>query len=307
MPPIGVKGILDVILELGLNPKFVELDLDTLSFELKDLNDSISAKVRVVIITYLFGLVPNMDEISNVLKKNNIFIIEDFSQCINGKFDKNRIGSFGDVGVYSSSSIKTIDTLGGGLVVTNNKQLFLDLKHCQQSLNDLKRFILIKKAFINLLRNLALNNFIYNLFTFPFLQGLQKIDPELALKQTGNRKKSRISKLPKEWFFKFSSMQAVIGINQIIKCNKRDVERIKNVNILKKSIGKHNFPITTTSSYNVYWQLVIYVSDAISAQKFFASRGIDVATSSLELLSSLESYPNNKSLKNAKKRYTVEV
>jgi len=303
MSPIGVKGILDVILELGLIPKFVELDLDTLSFELKDLNTEIGNQTKVVIITYLFGLVPNMNEITNILKKNNIFIIEDFSQCINGKFNEDRVGSCGDVGVYSSSSIKTIDTLGGGLVVTNSKQLFLDLKTFQNSLGELNRFILIKKGFINLIRNLALNNLIYNLFTFHFLQGLRKLNPELALKQTGSRKKSRIIKLPNEWFFKFSSMQAEIGLKQIIKCNNRDKKRIINVNILKENIGKQRFPLTTSNSYNVYWQLIIYVSDSISAQKFFASKGIDVATSSLELLSSLESYPNSKSLKNAEKIY----
>ena len=68
--------------------------------------------------------VPNIKEIISISKESNLFVIEDFSQCLNGKFKAQKVGTFGDVGVYSASSIKTLDTYGGGLLVCRNKKLF---------------------------------------------------------------------------------------------------------------------------------------------------------------------------------------
>ena len=54
---------------------------------------------------------------------------------------------------------------------------------------------------------------------------------------------------------------------------------------------------------NVYWQLIFYSNDAVFAQAEFAKFGIDVATTSLELVCELEGYPNRVSLYNARSIY----
>ena len=53
----------------------------------------------------------------------------------------------------------------------------------------------------------------------------------------------------------------------------------------------------------MYWQLIIIVSDSQDAQKFFAKFGIDIATSSLELVSNLQNYPGYRRLLNAENIY----
>ena len=65
-------------------------------------------------------MVPNLNELIKFCNKNKLFVIEDFSQCLNGKFENKKVGTFGDIGVYSSSKTKTLDVYGGGLCVTNN-------------------------------------------------------------------------------------------------------------------------------------------------------------------------------------------
>ena len=94
----------------------------------KNYNISIESfkNTKACIITYLFGIVPNMDEIL-AFKNDDIKIIEDFSQCLNGKFKQQKIGTFSDISIYSCSSIKTIDTFGGGLLLTNNDIYFKEI------------------------------------------------------------------------------------------------------------------------------------------------------------------------------------
>ena len=205
MPPITIKGFLDVVLEVGLIPVYVELDPHTICFDLDDLEKKIDQKVKVAIVTPLFGLVPDVEAMFNIFKKNNVFVVEDFSQCLNGSYNGKRVGTFGNVGIYSSSSIKTLDTLGGGLTVTNDESLYNKLCIDQQNLLPPSRIFLIKKASVNLIRNFATTQPWFTLLTFLFLQILGKFNPISVLKQTGNRNKMPLEKLPALWFNAFSS------------------------------------------------------------------------------------------------------
>lgn len=292
LPPITIKGIVDVVLELGLIPVYVDLDVETLNFDLAELDKKITPHTKVAIITPLFGLVPDMKTLIDRFHADNIFVIEDFSQCLNGAFRGTRIGTFGDVGVYSSSSIKTLDTLGGGLTITQNKQLYERLKEFQSELSPPNRLFLIKKAWINLIRNIATTRLIFSILVFPFLQLLRKFDPHLTLKQTGSRNKNRLSALPRMWFAKYSSFQAAIGLAHIECVRPGDDIRIWNAEYVKSNCTLAGFPKTTNESRNIYWQLLVIVKSALVAQDRLAAYGIDSATSSLELVSALVDYPN---------------
>jgi perosamine synthetase len=120
LPPMTIKSILDVVLDLDLEPVFVDIDPATASFDSGELSRALEQRPKVAILTYLFGLVPDLDELMGRLTDAEVFVIEDFSQCLNGRWRDRAIGTFGDVSVYSASSIKTFDTFGGGFLVTDD-------------------------------------------------------------------------------------------------------------------------------------------------------------------------------------------
>jgi len=303
MPPITIKGIVDVVIELGLVPVYVETDAETINFQLMDLQRKSGPNTKAAIITPLFGLVPNVPAMVSMFRERGIFIIEDFSQCLNGCYDGKRIGTFGDVGIYSSSSIKTLDTLGGGMAVSDDETIHDALRKAQESLRPPNRKFLVKKAWINLVRNVATSSPYFSLLTFPLLQVLRKMAPEAALRQTGHRDRSRLAKLPELWFCRYTSVQAGIGLAQLPTVLRNDKARMANVEFLKANCRIARFPATTSKSKNVYWQLILPVPNAIQAQAFFASRGIDSATSSLELVCALREYPNRANLPMAESIY----
>lgn len=304
MPPITIKGILDAVMDLGLKPVYVELDPDTACFEESGLLEvCLKPEVRAAIVTPLFGLVPDLKSMCDLLRSHSIFIIEDFSQCLNGQFSKKRVGTFGDAAVYSSSSIKTLDTLGGGLALTDSDELASALRDVQEGLAPPNRFFLIRKAWINFVRNLATSRGFFSLVTFPFLRSLAYFRPEAALKQTGHRKKEPINTLPAVWFTRYTSLQAKIGLEQLEHVSACDTQRVAYAERIRSSVTTRIFPRTTPHSENVYWQLIMLVPDAQRAQSWFARCGIDVATSSLALLSTLSAYPNASHLPSAERLY----
>ena len=149
MPPITIKPILDVVLHLKLIPVFVDIDPSTVCFSEVGLSEALKSKPRVAILTYLFGIVPNVEKICASLRGANVFIIEDFSQCLNGTFRHKKIGTFGDVSVYSASSVKTLDTYGGGFVFTDDHEMAHKLIDDQSRLSKPSRLRLLKKIQTN--------------------------------------------------------------------------------------------------------------------------------------------------------------
>lgn len=303
MSPITIKPILDVILDLGLIPVFCDLDLNTLCYSEKDLEKRIGKKTKLIILTYLFGMVPNLDFYSKY-KKNEIKIIEDFSQCLNGKFKDKLVGTLGDISIYSSSSIKTLDTYGGGLAITNSEKFFYSLKQYQSKLTPASRFFLIQKILINLIRNILTNYYIFNFFTYYLLLFVNFFSKES--KMLGSRSQKPINSLPKMWFQKYTSLQAIIGIKKIEQIKKEDEKRIgiaKNIKMLSSS-NKMHFPVNNKSHFNVYWQLLFYTNNRDSLRHDLFKKGIDTSSTSLEKICGLKNYGFNYILPNVEKIYS---
>lgn len=304
MPPITIKAILDVVLDLGLKPVFVDIDPNTLCFDIEKLNAAITKNTKAIIITYLFGMVPDIEKMISDCRANNLFVIEDFSQCLNGKFNNRKIGSFGDVGVYSASSIKTLDTYGGGLLVCDDSSLNEKLKKEQDKLLPPVRTHLIKKIITDLVRNIATNRVIFHIAVFPLIKLLSYLKPNMVMKHTGDRSKKMISSLPSDWFTSYTSFQAMIGLKLLDKIDISDHKRLDNVKKIKSNTNKINFPLGVENGENIYWQLVAYFDDVNNIRKYLYSKKIDTATTSLEKISSLPTYPYQEKTPNADRVYT---
>ena len=228
MPPITIKGMLEVVLSLDLVPVFIDSDPDTLCFLRSDLERALKKyPLKAAIITPLFGIAPNMDELAELLDSYGVYKIVDFSQSLNTCFSGKLLSSFGDASVYSSSSIKTLDTLGGGLAITNDAKLGNYLRKCQSKLAEPDRGWLVKKSIVNLVRGLSVSRAIFTLFTYPYIRSLVSLSPGKALKQTGDRSKELASSLPHFWFTSFTSFQAKIELKKLNLVASEDKQRIR--------------------------------------------------------------------------------
>lgn len=288
MSPVTIKGIFEVVLALGLKPIFVDFAPGTACFDVKKLERKIGAKTVGCIITPLFGMMPDLGKMQAILKKNNVFTIIDFSQCLNGRIGNKTVNNFADVGVYSASSLKTIDTLGGGFLTTNSETLARKLRHDQEKLRPTARLPLIKKAIINLIRNCAVHQLVFSTSTFWYLRLLSVISPENSLKQTGKRKAKLRTDLPSSWFTRYSSLQARLLLEEIKMVDANDQVRIKNAHSIMSSIPyQKKFLKDEDGSRSVFWQLIYVTNNNVAMQNFMAKQGIDVASSSLSFLPAL--------------------
>lgn len=113
----------EAIIASGATPVFAEID-NSLNIDPNDVERIITNKTKVIIPVHMAGTAADMDKIINISKKYNIKILEDSAQNIGGSHKGKYLGTLGDIGIYSLDFAKTITTGEGGLIVTNDQQLF---------------------------------------------------------------------------------------------------------------------------------------------------------------------------------------
>ena len=110
--------------QFGLKLVFVDIDLETLNYDLKKLEKAISNKTRLILCVNLLGNSNNFEKIYKIIKKKNILLIEDSCQAMGPTYKKKFTGTFGIIGTFSTFFSHHINTMEGGLIVTNDKEIY---------------------------------------------------------------------------------------------------------------------------------------------------------------------------------------
>ena len=108
----------------GATPVFVDSDPDSWQMNPKDVNQKITSKTKAVMAVHLYGHTCDMDELVNICKEHNLYLIEDTAEAFGSKYRGKFAGTFGDISTFSFFGNKTITTGEGGMVSTNSKELY---------------------------------------------------------------------------------------------------------------------------------------------------------------------------------------
>ena len=119
----------EVIALLGLKPVFVDPDPVTFNISVDNIKKAITERTKVILPVHLFGQCADMNAISALAEKYNLFIIEDTAQATGAEYSfpggkMQKAGTIGDVGTTSFFPSKNLGCYGdGGALFTNNDEL----------------------------------------------------------------------------------------------------------------------------------------------------------------------------------------
>lgn len=109
---------------VGATPVFADIDLDTWTIDPDSIRKYITSKTKAIIPVHMYGNPAKMDEIIEIANEYDIRIIEDAAPSIGATFKGAKTGSFGDFGAFSFQGAKLMVTGEGGMLVTNDKNLY---------------------------------------------------------------------------------------------------------------------------------------------------------------------------------------
>ena len=110
-------------------PVFVDVDQNDFQMNPKEITKKINSKTKAIIVTHLYGMPNNMDEICKIAKQKKLYIIEDIAQSHLAKYKNKLVGNFGDIACISFYPSKNLGALGdAGAILTNSKINYLNCK-----------------------------------------------------------------------------------------------------------------------------------------------------------------------------------
>jgi CDP-6-deoxy-D-xylo-4-hexulose-3-dehydrase len=110
--------------QYGLRLKFVDIDLETLNYDLDALAEAVSDKTRAIMVVNLLGNPNDFARIREITDGRDIVMIEDNCESMGATFEGKEAGTFGVMGSYSAFFSHHISTMEGGIVVTDDEELY---------------------------------------------------------------------------------------------------------------------------------------------------------------------------------------
>lgn len=133
-PSFTYVATTEVIALLKLKPIFVEVDTKTFCLDPDAVRAAITSKTKAIVPVHLYGHSADMDQIMDIAKEHNLFVIEDNAQAIGGDYTFKdgrtvKTGTIGDIGCTSFFPSKNLGCYGdGGAMFTNDDELAVKLK-----------------------------------------------------------------------------------------------------------------------------------------------------------------------------------
>ncbi len=117
-----IASITSIIFSRAI-PVLAEID-ETLTLDPKDVIKKITPHTKAIMLVHMLGNPGYLDEILNIAQENRLILIEDCAQALGGTFNGKNVGTYGKMGTFSLNVYKTITAGDGGLIVTDDFELY---------------------------------------------------------------------------------------------------------------------------------------------------------------------------------------
>lgn len=113
---------------VGARPVFAEIEGETFGLDPADVEKKITKKTKAIMVVHYGGCSCKIKKIKEIAKKHNLILIEDAAESLGAEIGGKKVGTFGDSAMFSFCAPKVITTGEGGVIVTDNKDIYEKIK-----------------------------------------------------------------------------------------------------------------------------------------------------------------------------------
>lgn len=122
--PITFAASSNAVLYCGGTPIFADINPDTYNIDPEDIKRKITDKTKAIIPVHFTGQPCNMDEIMKIAKEHKLIVIADGAHALGAQYKKKMVGNISDMTIFSFHPVKHITTGEGGVITTNDDELY---------------------------------------------------------------------------------------------------------------------------------------------------------------------------------------
>jgi 8-amino-3,8-dideoxy-alpha-D-manno-octulosonate transaminase len=124
LPVFTFVASFEAVLSVGAIPVLVDVD-ETLTLNPDAVRAAITQKTKCVMPVHMCGSMADMDALVSICKEHNLLLLEDACQSIGATYKGKHLGTIGDAGTFSFDYVKTMTCGEGGVVMTNNEDIYI--------------------------------------------------------------------------------------------------------------------------------------------------------------------------------------
>ncbi len=207
VPPLGWVSDVSSIVQLGMKPVFVDISLTNLSITTENIKNAITDNTKAIVIVHCLGFNAIDDELIKIAKEKNILLIEDCCESHAATYNNQKVGTFGDISIFSYFFGHHITTVEGGMISSNNDKI-----------NELAR----------LFRSHGMTREVSKETQIHYQKEYPKLNPLFTFVVPGFNMRS-------------TEMNAVLGIEQMKRIDYNVEKRRHNLNVWLDNLDKHKF------------------------------------------------------------------
>ena len=284
IPAFTCSVVPDTVIAAGFTPVFVDVDPETFTIDPVLAEKAVTRKTRAIIPIHIFGHAAEMRSIMEIAENRNLFIIEDNASSLGASYHGRKLGTFGDMAIFSFGlSGKNITTGSGGMLRFSGEFC----EKVQNHISDFK-FPSTHEIIVTLCKLFG-----YRIFSHPLLfPWIHKFIP----------KQLELEREPAELFnVTMPNVNAEIGSIQLDKLDGRNQKRKVHAGYVHPYIDEVPFftaPVEKNSCEHIYTRYLVFVDinkkDREQVLSQFLKFGVDVGTPFHEFLPTHPRYTKGK-------------
>lgn len=263
LPTFTYIATANAIRYVGAKPIFVDTKKEDWNINPKKIESKITPKTKAILCVHLYGVPCDMNQIMDISKRKNIFVVEDCAEAHGAKYFGKKVGSIGDIGCFSFFGNKIITTGEGGMCVTNRKDLVDKMELFRnQGMSKERRYWHDEVGYNYRMTNIQAAIGLAQLEKIEHFLNIRKEHEDLYKKFLGNLKEI-------EFYKEKENINTVPWMHSIL-VNKRD----ELINFLKKRLIETRpffFPVHTMPPY--------LTKENFPNSEIFSQRGINLPSS----------------------------
>ncbi|WP_068110997.1 DegT/DnrJ/EryC1/StrS family aminotransferase [Tropicimonas marinistellae] len=216
LSPYTIYDVVNMVLGAGGVPVFADVDPTTGNLCPASVQQGISASTGAVLATHIHGLSCEIEEIARICAEADIPLIEDCAQCLGAKIDGRAVGTFGDVGIFSFSRVKNVNTIYGGMLITSNTALSGRLRARLDDMQCEPLGRILKRTASTVLLDTMTAPLVFQGLTYPLVRLDTRKRSGVVDRITGAESAiERRDRIPEHYLRRISPMQARLALMQL--------------------------------------------------------------------------------------------
>jgi dTDP-4-amino-4,6-dideoxygalactose transaminase len=285
MSPLTIIDVVNMVLLAGGIPLFADISKASCGMDPDEAEALIDNRTGAVLITHLHGETSGAFVFREICRRYGLPLIEDTAQAFGASENGRRLGTIGDLGIYSFGFYKNVNAWRGGMVVSHDLDLIRRIHRRHDALQQLPDLQLLGIVLSGGLTELAtwppvFSRLVYPLLRYSHLKGIRAVNHHLD----PEHRAVRLASIPAGYLYRMTEAQAQLALAQMDSVDPASQKRISNAALYDKGLHETDHlikPRWSSDGSNTYTYYPVRCRERSTLLNYAMRHGRDFAAQHL--------------------------